>query len=246
MAKEATRDRFRIYAETSSEAMGPLLATLTRLGLENIGYELITDVPRFNKNGPRKVYETSTEDFVKAFLEENATFRAIDLVNYFEKDGRSRNAAYPTITKMVASDLIKKIGQGVYQRADVKALAAPIEAEKKPHALTGKAPPKFEMSGADVIWRHIRNRQKFGTKELAVLFRALGRNHHSVSPIITKMVQKKQVKPLGDGEYAVLKKAVPAKKAKPTASAKKPAMSAASSPNHSMNGHTAPEETANG
>jgi hypothetical protein len=46
----ATVERFRIHAETSKEQMGDVLAELTKMGLLNIGYELVTDVLTFRTN----------------------------------------------------------------------------------------------------------------------------------------------------------------------------------------------------
>src|SRR5882724_5600604 len=60
----ATVERFRIHAETSMEQMGHVLAELTRMGLQNVGYELITDIVTFKNNGPRQTFDSTGPDFI--------------------------------------------------------------------------------------------------------------------------------------------------------------------------------------
>src|SRR6267142_3546962 len=91
----ATVDRFRIHAETSKEHMGHVLAELTKMGLANIGYELVTDILTFrSKNGPRKMHEVTGDDFARAFVKENASFAAIQLVRHFEENDRTSASAH--------------------------------------------------------------------------------------------------------------------------------------------------------
>src|SRR6267378_4217383 len=134
MAKtpHATVDRFRIHAETSKEQMGDVLAELTKMGLANIGYELVTDVLTFrSKNGPRKVHEVTGDDFARAFVQENASFAAIQLVNHFKANDRTDGMAYKAIHNLVQEGAIKKLSPGNYQRAGVKALPAPTPKGKR-------------------------------------------------------------------------------------------------------------------
>lgn len=222
MAKQPiTRDRFRIHAETSVEDMGPLLATLTRMGLENVGFELVTEEVRFgqNKNG-------SSVEFTKPFLEDHPTFRPSDLVAFYSSNGRTKSAAYSAIMKLVAGGLVRRLGSRNYQRADVEALAPPDAALAKLPKLraagkgTGKGnSKKHEVSNRDLLLRHIRTRRKFKVSELGTLFRAHKRPPHSASSLLSKMVKERELKSLGDGVYerVVKKKASPKKKPKPKA-----------------------------
>lgn len=213
MAKQPeTIDRYRIFAETSIEQMGFVLAALTKMGLEKVGYELITDVVNFKE---KKVHDVKSEDFAKVFLEENPTFRAIDLVNYFRAAGRTPGAAYTVIRNLVDTKVLRKIGPANYQRADVKALAPPSMRGK--HGKTAT----YDMPNKDLITKFIKGRKKVTMRELRDLFVKEGRNEKSISPILTVMTKAKAIKVVASGQYEVLQKA-----AKPTAAVKKPAAKA--------------------
>src|SRR5258707_11800808 len=103
----ATVDRFRIHAETSKEHMGHVLAELTKMGLANIGYELVTDVLTFrSKNGPREV---TGDDFARAFVQENASFAASQLVRHFQENDRTSASAHKVIRLLLDAGEIKKL-----------------------------------------------------------------------------------------------------------------------------------------
>jgi hypothetical protein len=194
--------------------MGPLLAQLTRMGLQNIGFELITDVRSFRQN-ERAKHELSAEAALGEYVNEHPTFQINDAVKHFEAKGRTAGAIYTAARVLIEKGALKKLSPGNYARADVKALAAP-----KSDKTATDAPKRFEITGADAIWRFVKNRKSFTTKQLRALFKEQGRNEASVSPILNDMLNEKRIKHTGEpmsGEYLVLKKAT---KAKP--SAKKP------------------------
>lgn len=207
-----TVDRYRIHAETSVEQMGFVLAALTKMGLDNVGYELVTEVNNFKQ---RHRHDTTGDAFFAEWLTEHPTFSANDVVKHFKGNGRTGGSGYTAIRNLLAKGAIKKSGPGNYQRADVKAIAAPEK--KKPHSRAGTAPPRFEIRGIDAIWRHIKNRQKFTVQELQVLFRAQGRQAKSVSPLITQLAKQKRIKLIEPGQYAVRQNAVKAKPVKKVA-----------------------------
>ena len=221
-AQPATIERFRIHAETSKEHMGHVLAELTRMGLENIGYELVTDVLTFrSKNGPRKVHEVTGDDFARAFVKDNASFAAIQLVNHFKANDRTNGMAYKALRTLVQEGAIKKLSLGNYQRAGVKALPPPAP---KPNAPKGRggAVRRHEIGNKDVILKRIKGRARFTLKELRDHFSNIRRNPHSVSPIISKLFHAKLITQLEDGVYAWGKKkkvAVRKKRAAPVAQA---------------------------
>ncbi len=190
-------DRYRIHADTSLEQMGFVLAALTRMGLDNIGYELITEVATFKKkNG-------GGNELGSKFIADHPTFEIGEMVKHFVANGFSNTTAYHAAKRFVENKQLRKLDGGGYQRTDVKAIAAP---ERKPGH--GGA-PRFEITGYDAVWRHIKKRKGFKVSELAVLFRAQGRKTNSGGPIIAKMAKQKLIKALGGGEYLVVKKAVP-------------------------------------
>lgn len=237
MAKPpVTRDRFRIICEADVVEMGALLAQLTRMGLQNIGFELITDVRSFRQN-ERAKHETSAEEALTEYVNEHPTFQVNEAIKHFEALGRTAGAIYTAARLLVEKGTLKKLSPGNYQRADVKALAAP-----KPKKAQ-EAPKRFEITGADAIWRFVKTRKSFTTKQLRALFKDQGRNEASVSPILHEMLNEKRIKHTGEpnsGEYLVLKKAM---KTKPIAK-KPPAKKAAPH----LNGSVAPvvEEVSHG
>lgn len=206
MAKQPiTQDRFRIHAETSLEQMGSVLAELTRLGLTNVGYELITDVKAWG----RKAYDTTVVDAVAEWIKEHPTFHIGEMI---ADTGRARDAIYKAVKGMVGKKLLTKLGAGNYQSADVKAIAPPKAApvaEKK--ARPANTVAHYDISNKDLIWRHIKGRTRFKLAELRVLFRANNRPENSASPLMTKMAGEKLIKLVGPGEYLVLKKAIKAR-----------------------------------
>ncbi len=121
----ATVERFVIHAETSKDHMGHVLAELTKMGLQNVGYELVTDIVTFKNNGPRKLHEVTGNDFAREFVQENASFAAIQLVNHFKANDRTDGMAYKALRALVQEGAVKKLSPGNYQRAGVKALPAP-------------------------------------------------------------------------------------------------------------------------
>jgi hypothetical protein len=205
-----TRDRFKIFVETSKEQMGDVIVVLTKMGFENIGHELITDVKAWG----RKTHDTTAADAIAEYIKENPTFRARDLIAHLKLDGRNNNAVYSGIRTMLDKKLLIKLGEGNYQRADVKALAAPKAAPDKRPAKKSRAGIKpYEITNYDLIWRHFKNRQSFKAKDVAVLFRANNRPDKSATSTLSTMTTKKIFRRVGEGRYEVVKeKATAAKK----------------------------------
>lgn len=201
MAKKEpeTIDRYRIFAETSMEQMGFVLAALTKMGLGNISYELITDVNRF-KNKERKVHEVSAEDFAAAFVKQNARFKSSDMVAHFKAAGREASSAYYGIKKLTDANVVRKSVGGEFVR--VEALPAPVK--------TRPANPvhRFGVLNKDVIANAIKARKQFTMRDLKEVFAKEGRNDKSISPILTGMVAAKQIKIVSPGHYLVLAKPV--------------------------------------
>jgi hypothetical protein len=193
----ATVERFVIHAETSKDGMGHVLAELTKMGLANVGYELITDVVTFRKNGGRKAHDVTGTEFARAFIKENASFAARTLVNHFKANDRTDGMAYKAIRDLVQEGALKKLGPGNYQRAGVKALPAPKGKRAGTHV-----GPRQEIANKDILLKLIKGRAKFTLKEVRNHFASIKRNPHSVSPIITKLARAKIVTMIEPGTYA--------------------------------------------
>lgn len=210
-----TVDRFRIFAETSSESMGPLLAQLTRMGLENIGYELITDIRTF-KNAPRAVYEGGTgEEFAMAWIKDNPTFRVRDLAHYFKEKGRPASSAHYIARTLADKKAIRSLGGGNYQSAEVKALGHAKKDKPSPakpaSKRVGKASPRYETPNYDVLLAYIQGRDTLKTAEASRYLEEQGRNAKSASPMISRMASQGLLKLIEPGHYRVLKKAAKTK-----------------------------------
>ena len=201
-----SHDRFLIRCEVDQTALGPTVALLTRIGLTNIHFELITDVLTYKQ---RITHGVSAEDFAAEWIKDHATFRAKDLAKHFAASGRKANAAYYALKKLAEAKAVKQLAPGNYQRADVKALA----------------PPKtkgFEYTGQETVLRFARKHHgRFNTQQLKELFEAEGRNVNSVFPTCDHLLKGKLIKRVGAGEYVLLgkggkpkpRKAAPKKKA---------------------------------
>ncbi|MCP1761911.1 hypothetical protein [Bradyrhizobium japonicum] len=199
MAKqEPLPDRFRITCETSESEMGVLIAQLTRMGFTNISFELITDVPAFRRNAARDGQQSASE-FALAWISENLTFNARDLVKHFKADGRNSSACYYAVKKLVEVGTIIDLGNRNYQRADVKAIEAP-----------DAAPKKFATRGEDEILKFARQHGgKFNTAQIVKLFEEHGRARNSVYASTNALLNEKMIKRVGEsgsGDYRLLAK----------------------------------------
>jgi hypothetical protein len=207
-----TFDRYRIHAETSIEQMGGVLAVLTKLGLQNIGYELITTVAdSFRRNVK---HETTAEQAVIEYVKTNPTFQLSELVAHFKAEGRTKTAIYQACKILANKGALKRLSPGNYSAASVKAIEGPKKkaGEIKP---AKKAKPikkpkyalnKFGISGNDEVLRWGKKRKSFTTQQVRELFVASGRMESSAYPTLNDLVNKKKIKRIGgpgSGEYTV-------------------------------------------
>ena len=102
-----TVDRYQIFAETSIEQMGFVLAALTKMGLENIGYKLITDVHQFNS---RKVHDVNATEYRRRVRQGKSPVQVSELVGHFKAAGREPGGAYYAIKKLTESQYNRKNG----------------------------------------------------------------------------------------------------------------------------------------
>ena len=232
--------RYRIHAETSVEDMGKVIAQLTILGLQNVGFELIEDVATY-KN--KTVHETSAEEVLMEYVKEHPTFVIKDAIKHFQPLGRTSGAMYTAARLLVEKKVLKKLGNGNYSSVHVKALAAPIKGKGKvakevKHKRNGGRVLPYDVPNKTILWNAIKNRKTFTLALLHEAFEKEGRPPKSISPIIAKLAAAKQIKNIAPGEYEVLK-AKAALVSKPKTKTKKPAKKSGS-PDHSQNGTAAP------
>ncbi len=230
MAKQPAEHhhRFKIHFDIDADKAGPILATLTLMGVENVGYEVVTDIKAWGK-GPQKRYDSTAVETTAAWMEKNPTFHVRELGQHFKDQGRSQTTAHYAVRVMSEKGLIRDLGDGNYQSMAIKhiegpkpkALPAPppknlsVRVKKKAKAAAKAAEPekrtrppnptaRFEVTNRDLIEKKIKNRKRFTVKELQQFFRDEKRNDHSVSPILTKLIADKRIKMIQPGEYEVL------------------------------------------
>jgi hypothetical protein len=217
MAKQpaATVERFRISAETSKDAMGHILAELTKMGLQNIGYELITDIVTFRQNGQRKPHNVTGDNFAREFIQQHEGFTTSELVDHFKKNERTPGSAYTSIRNLITQREIQRLSPGQYQRIEkLLALPAPSKANGKAKHRSKKA--RYEITNRDVILKRIKGRARFTVKELQDHFTNTRRNPKSVSAVIDKLLRDKAITRIESGVYAWSKSAAKVKSRTPT------------------------------
>lgn len=212
MPKQDVNERFLISCEASQEQVGGIIAHLTRLGLTNIKFDLIADVRSFSRNAPPKDGISNT-DYLRAWIVEHPTFKAIEAQNYFRNDNRP--AVYPTLRALVDEGLLKKMGPGDYSRADVKHIAGPKKAKAASPAKAAakakvkKKQPSFEINAEEALLRIARRNHGRFTSELAKKhFEVLGRATSSVGPTIRDLMNKNLIKRGSTGSYSLTAKAM--------------------------------------
>jgi predicted transcriptional regulator of viral defense system len=206
MPKPPPEDYFEITYRCSKDQLGEEVAGLIRRGHDEVKYNLVTDVRAYAQRAKSGV---NTAEFVAKWVEDHPTFKAIECVTALkEATGAGGTAVYPALSKLVEKGILKKLGEGNYAHAAVKHLAPPKGKQDKAYQ-------RFEVSHTDFILRiGRRNHGRFAASKVKDAFEKDGRKRASVSTAINTLLQHKQIKRVGEGEY-VLKAAKP--KSKPTA-----------------------------
>lgn len=208
MAKTATPviERFRISSEIEAANLGPVIAQLTKMGLTNIHFELITDVVTFRQ---KTNHEIKSVEFLAGWVKDNPTFKAIEACKYFEANGRTRGSAYPALAELVEAGVLKKLDDpGHYARADVKHIAPPKKhAKTKTKVIAKKANgQKYAVPNGDFILRVARRKHgRFHTADIKKAFKKDGRPPSSASPAINDLLTKKLISRIGEGLYELPK-----------------------------------------
>jgi hypothetical protein len=220
MPKPQPYDNFQIIIEeVSPEQLGPYLAICAKAGMK-ARQELVTNIPTYAK---RASFDVQTGELLETWLKDHPTFKAIEVVKFFEAMGRTRGSAYPALVAAVEKGVLKKLDEpGHYSRADIKH----IEPPKKTRVAKGP-PKKFTRRADDVVLSFARrNHGRVNTHKLIDLFEAEGRARNSVYACIDGLMKRKQLKRVGSagsGQYMLLASAVKTKPAKQIAIGKTPA-----------------------
>jgi hypothetical protein len=215
MAKQPeTIDRFRVWAEVPKDQLGDVVIAFTKMGLQQIGHEMITDMLNFKK---RQRHEVTGADFLREWIKDHPTFTRKEAAAAFVAAGRADGAAFSALQALRVSRDIKNLGGGNYQRKDVKAIAPPKK-EKSAKAKIGlnkktgkplqRTPHKrrnYDVNNIDFLLNRVRERKSFTVKQLQDHFERNGRTAKSVSPLLTQLLAQHKIRRLSAGEYAVVK-----------------------------------------
>lgn len=206
-----TRDRYRIHAETSLEQMGYVLAAFTKMGLDNIGYELITDVAKYKEKAPRANHKTTSAELIREYVKENATFPISDMIKHFKVNNRTEGAAAVAVSVMVKNGELKKLGGGNYQSAKVKALPAPAKKAKTVKTRETSEPrARYDVSNKEIILRYLFGRNQISAAALVEYFKQNERQPKSVGAVLTMLGHQKILKNRGQGVWDVTAKGIKA------------------------------------
>ena len=212
MAKQPeTKDRYRIQADNIPlEGLGVVLAALARVGINNVQYELVTDILAYK--APPRVFETDAIEVARTFIKQHHTFKACELTTVFEQERRSQASGFSVIRRLVELGELRKLGGGHYQSTDVKALAAPEEAakppqESEPEDSTAATKKRYSVSNIDLVWNGIKRRSKASRQEMTQILVDGDRPKSSVNSLTAKLVERGKLMALGEGWYDVIKQA---------------------------------------
>lgn len=210
-------ERFRITCDVEPEQLGNAVAQLTKMGLQNIHFDLVTETVTFNR---RTQYEVNGTDFLRAWIADHATFAAKDAVAHFEANGRTNAAAYYALKKLIEDKVLKKLDGSNYARSDVKAISAP-KAEKKAKPKTIER-ERHAVDHREFILNYMRQHNgKAVRARLLTYFDLHGRKSSSVGGALNVLMQRKLIRSAGEGEYQLTAKARP-ETAKETTKAEPP------------------------
>jgi microcompartment protein CcmK/EutM len=202
MAKPPPEESFNVtFFGIPKELLGASVAAQAKVGDFPFRTELVTTVVGFRKNEKSDI---NPREFLETWIKDHPSFKAIEAVKAVKEAGGSNTSTYPALAVMVGKGLLKKVGDGLYARADVKALAPPRKKRtEKPHKT-------FDKRGEDVILSYARrNHGRFNTAKLVELFAAEGRARNSVYASIDALLKDRMVKRTGDrgsGQYVLLSK----------------------------------------
>jgi hypothetical protein len=211
MAKPEAADFIQFTFKVTPEEAGKWIVILTNGGVGELHQEVVTNVVTFNK---RASHKTKAEDFLKAWLVDHPTFKAKEAIDACRADGRNAAAGYRALRILTDEKILRRLGEGNYQRADVKHLAAPKAAKTAKTA----ARDRHEVDHREFILRYGRQHQgRFSLAKLKAHFEAHGRKPSSVGGAVNILTTQKKIKRVGEGEYVLLNKAAPKSNAKPVA-----------------------------
>jgi hypothetical protein len=208
MSKPPPEEYFRLICnKIKAIDLGPLMAALSKLGVNDVSFDLVTDIKTFNK---RATPEVNGADFLIEWIKEHPTFKASEAGRAFEDDGRSKTSVYASLKVLVDRGVLKSLGEGKYSRADVKAIGAPKGKQAKakppktkpPKTNGAHAPAKRAAPGAgqELLIKSL-SRGPMNVTQLKEIFASNGMSEKSWSGIQSRAREAGLVKRTDKGLY---------------------------------------------
>jgi hypothetical protein len=117
-----------MHCEVERDQVGSMLEFLTVAGMQNIGFELVTDVSTFRQNKP-KFRQSGLRVLLRMFAKGKPVSLA-RMQKRFEQDGRAKASCSALLDGLLKQNVVKRIAPGEYQLikkgAALKALPAPM------------------------------------------------------------------------------------------------------------------------
>lgn len=193
--------RFRVHFDIQHEQLGSIIMWLEEAGIHNIGYDVITDVPRWTKNKPkdesdaparRQTGMSVTDEIIELLTKAENPVRSKDIIRI---TGRSRGNISSVLTLLVKQRRISRVGFGRYT---IPSKAAP-QAERK--AKSNGA----EKHGGTIRTKIIAALEAGPLPSRTVIdqLQQQGINRHSVRTAILWLVNQRKLKKLSNGTLAL-------------------------------------------
>lgn len=194
------QDRFRVLCNSVPvEQLGTVMAALAKIGVLDVHTELVTDVITFNR---RQNHDTSAEVFLQEkWLPDHPTFKAKEVVTFFDLHGRTPGAAYTALRVLVEKKELKKLGEGQYARKDAFLPTSTKKKEAKPKAkkavVHSKPNSQFALDFA------MKNGGQLVRADLKKAMEKAGRNTTGISAMVRELLKHKRIERASEGIYSV-------------------------------------------
>jgi len=189
------RDFYKISFQIEVEALGPVVAVLTKMGFKDVAYELVTEVHR--PFGANRQYAESARATIQRVMSDGKEHSSLELREVLRSTGRPAGNVSPTLGGLMNRKLVKRVGPGVYQLTK-KGMAT---AGETPTAATQPSKPKPERHAADELKALFADGATHTLEEMRVLFREQGRAAGSVNAHITGLLKSGFIARINIGTY---------------------------------------------
>lgn len=203
--KPETQLRYRVHCETQDLlGLGPLVATLTEMGYQKVGFELVTETLTYKRSNNGMSQRTRRDEITAAFIDENPSFRTHEFKNVIRDAGFSDATAYKLLNDFVTNKTLRRDGDQYH--VAVNKVPVPTNDRKT-----------YDVSCHELVVGFAKKHQgKFTREQVQQVLRTHKRPISQASAVCSTMMKKKLAKRVGPAQYVLLAAA----KKKPTAKKK--------------------------